>query len=256
MLSTARVTLPGTQEARRRPAWIPTLAAMLVFVLCITAGNWQHRRMHEKEALLAQLRAAAAAPAAPLPDHVEDWQTWRFRTVLLTGEFDARHQILVDNKVHDGRIGFGVVAPLTLQDGRVVLVDRGWIALGASRANLPQPAVPAGLVTVRGQLDLPSRGYLRLGSEDARPSGPLWQHLDPDRFAQATGLPVLPIVVHAEDAGTGGLVPDLAIPDTGVEKHVGYMLQWYAFAVMTAGLWGWFTLRPRLRARMAPGPDG
>ncbi len=229
---------------------------MLAFVVCIGAGNWQHRRMHEKEALRSQLRAAAAAPAAQLPADVKDWRTWRFRTVLLTGEFDARHQILVDNKVNDGRIGFGVVAPLTLQDGRVVLVDRGWIALGASRANLPQPAVPAGLVTFRGQLDLPSRGYLRLGSEDARPSGPLWQHLDPDRFAQATGLPVLPIVVHAEDAGTGGLVPDLAIPDTGVEKHVGYMLQWYAFAVMTAGLWGWFTLRPRLRARMAPGPDG
>ena len=207
--------------------------------------------MLEKEALAAQFKVAAAAPAAPLPRDVKDWQTWRFRTVLVTGEFDARHQILVDNKVHDGRVGFGVVAPLTLQDGRVVLVDRGWIAMSGSRANLPQPAVPAGVVTIRGQIDLPSRGYLRLGDDDARPSGPLWQHLDPEGFQRATGLTVLPIVVHAEDAATRGLVPDPAVPDTGVGKHVGYMLQWYTFAAMAAGLWAWFTLRPRLRARMA-----
>jgi surfeit locus 1 family protein len=251
-LSTAGVAVPDARGARRRPAWIPTLAAALAIVVCVTAGNWQHRRMHEKEALAAQLQAAAVAPAAPLPVGVKDWQPWRFRTVLLTGEFDARHQILLDNKVHDGRVGFDVIAPLALQDGRVVLVDRGWIAAGASRANLPQPAVPAGVLTIRGQVDVPSHGYLRLGSDEAAPSGMLWQHLDPARYAQATGLSVLPIVVHAEDvASTAGLIPDPATPDTGVAKHVGYMVQWYTFAAMTAGLWAWFTLRPRVRGRMA-----
>jgi len=202
------------------------------------------------------LRAAAAAPPVLLPAGVEDWLPWRFRTVLLTGEFDGRHQILIDNKVRDGRVGFAAVAPLVLRDGRVVLVDRGWIAMGASRAQLPQPAVPTGLVTVRGQVDLPSRGYLRLS--DAPPSsGVLWQHLDPQRFAEATGLSVLPIIVHAEDAPRNdGLIPELAVPDTGIEMHVGYMLQWYTFAAMAAALWAWFTLRPRLRKGAKDLPRG
>ena len=45
---------------------------------------------------------------------VADWNSWRFRTVTLTGEFDARHQILIDNAQHGGRVGFDVVTPFAL----------------------------------------------------------------------------------------------------------------------------------------------
>lgn len=234
---------------RRRPAWIPTVAAFLTIAICVTAGNWQHRRMLEKEALQAQITAAAAAPAVPLPAGVTDWRAWRFRTVTLTGEFDARHQILIDNRVHAGRVGFAVVTPIKLADGRAVLVDRGFIAGGATRAVLPEAGVPQGVVTLRGRVAIPATGYLELGDSVA-PDGPLWQHVDPQRFARATGVAVLPIVVEAVAApGNEGLLHETALPDTGIGKHVGYMLQWYMFAVMAAGLWLWFTVRPRLVRR-------
>ena len=61
----------------RRPAWIPTAAAFATVALCITAGNWQHRRMLEKEALQeAMARAAQLAPVA-FPQGVRDWGAWR-----------------------------------------------------------------------------------------------------------------------------------------------------------------------------------
>jgi len=245
--STAPAPAAVAPESRRRPAWVPTLAAIVTVALCLTAGNWQHRRMEEKEALEAQLRSAAAAAPVALPV-VDDWQPWRFRTVLLHGRFDAARQFLVDNKVHEGRVGFVVVAPLVVEDGRVVLVDRGFVPLGESRAHLPDPSVPAGAVAVRGQIDLPARAYF--AADTPAPNGRLWQHLDPARFAEVTGVRVLPIVVHALDAPRDGdLVPDAVVPDTGAAKHLGYMLQWYTFAAVAAGLWLWFTLRPRWRAR-------
>lgn len=228
---------------RRRPAWIPTLAAFAATVLFVLAGNWQHRRMNEKEALQAQFRAAAAAVPVPLPDGV-DWRTWRFRSVIVTGRFDGVRQILIDNKVHDGTAGFDVVTPLTLDDARVVLVDRGWTPVGRTRATLPDIPPPRGIVTIHGRVDIPGREYLELGDRSA-PAGPLWEHLDPERFAAATGLAVLPIVVLAQDAPGGDkLVRDRGLPDAGIEKHLSYMLQWYTFAAMAAGLWLWFTLRP------------
>src|SRR5690348_3507707 len=111
----------------RRPKWLPTVAAFVVAALCIVAGNWQHRRMLEKEALQASItRAAAAAPVA-LPAGVDDWNAWRFHRVTATGQYDAAHQILIDNKVHDGVVGFDVVTPLRMSDGRAVLVDRGFV---------------------------------------------------------------------------------------------------------------------------------
>ena len=234
----------------RRPKWLPTVAAFVVAALCIVAGNWQHRRMLEKEALQASItRAAAAAPVA-LPARVDDWNAWRFHRVTATGEYDAAHQILIDNKVHAGVVGFDVVTPLRMSDGRAVLVDRGFVPVGRSRATLPQPAPPTGIVTVDGRLDVPPARYFELGDGSA-PSGPLWEHLDPARYAKATGIGVLPIVVDATHAGGGeGLVQDFPLPDTGIDRHLSYMVQWYTFAVMAIGLWAWFAVvRPRLARR-------
>src|SRR5215472_12931909 len=117
-----------------RPRTIPTLAAVAFIALTIALGNWQRHRAAEKDALAAQFAAAAREPALELPSVDEEALALRFRSVKATGEYDAKQQILIDNKVRAGRPGFDVVAPLKLEgSGRYVLVDRGWIAQGASR---------------------------------------------------------------------------------------------------------------------------
>ena len=74
----------AAERRRRRPAWVPTIAAFATIALCLTAASWQHRRMLEKEALQQEISAAATAPALPLPPGATDWSRWRFRTVTLT----------------------------------------------------------------------------------------------------------------------------------------------------------------------------
>jgi surfeit locus 1 family protein len=238
-----------SNDGRRKPAWIPTVATVAAIVLFVLAGNWQHRRMLQKEALRAQIDTAAAAAPVPLPSGIADWRDWRFRHVVVTGTFDAEHQILIDNEVRAGRAGYDVVTPMRLADDRVVLVVRGWVAMGPTRAELPSFPPPAGVVSLRGRIDIPPKHYFELGDGDV-PTGPLWEHLDPQRFGAATELPVLPIVVEAIDGPGGeGLARQWPRPDFGIEMHLGYMLQWYTFAAMAAGLWFWFSLRPWLRGR-------
>ena len=195
---------------------MPTLAAIAGIALFIVAGNWQRDRMEQKLALRAQFDAAMAAPPVTLPD-LRDWTPWRYRQVVVTGIYDAGRQILIDNKMHDGRSGYQVITPLTLADGRVVLVNRGWVAGGATRAELPKATPPAGIVSVRGRINIPAPGYVEL-THDA-PAGPVWQNLDPQRFAQATGVRVLPIVVEQTAGGDGAdtLVRDWSAPDLGVD---------------------------------------
>jgi surfeit locus 1 family protein len=224
---------------RFRPRALPTIAAAIAVVVFATAGDWQGRRMREKEALRAQLDAAAKeAPVAfaSLPRDA-DWAALRYRPVTATGEYDARRQVLVDNRVHEGRAGYHVVTPLAIPDGRIVLVNRGWTPVGASRAELPRVAPPAGSVTVVGRLALPSTGFVELAQGQA--SGPVWQNLDPARFAAATGVAVVPAMIEATapPAPDDGLVRDWPAPDFGVEKHRIYMLQWYAFAALAIVLW-------------------
>jgi surfeit locus 1 family protein len=232
---------PGASPITRRrfrPRLLPTLVTFAAVAAFVTAGNWQHARMRTKEVLAAAYDAASRAAPTPLPDVGAggDWARERFRRVSVAGEFDSGHQIHVDNKINAGRVGYDVVTPLRLADGRIVLVDRGWIAAGPSRAVLPEAPPPSGEVTVEGRINLAER-YLELGSTGG--SGPLWQNLDPSRFAAATGLNVLPVYIEqtAPPKAGDGLLRSWPRPDFGVEKHRIYMLQWYAFAIVAVVLW-------------------
>ena len=216
---------------------LPTLAALGAVVVFVSAGNWQRDRMLQKDAWGARVDAAQAAPAAELPA-AADWNEWRFRSVEARGTFDAARQFLVDNKVHHGRAGYHVVTPLRLADGRAVLVDRGWVAAGATRADVPVVPVPPGEALVRGRLNIPPADYVELAR--TTPQQGVWQNLDPARFALATGLAVLPVVIEAIDGAGEGLAREWPRPDSGATKHRIYMLQWYAFAALAAGLWAWF----------------
>ena len=225
---------------------LPTFATLVAVALFVTAGNWQRARFDAKEALRAQIDAASAALPVALPIDVDDWNAWRFHPVIATGTFDPKHQILIDNRVHEGSVGFDVVTPLELDDGRLVLVDRGFVAGGPTREILPAVPPSEGVVAVQGRVNLPADHYFELGRD--APKGALWQHLDPRRFADATGLSVLPIVIEATAPTPGDekLVRDWPAPDLGIERHRIYMVQWYAFAALALGLWAWFVLRPRL----------
>jgi len=250
-LSTADEGRPAVLPARRfRPRLVLTLAAIAAVATCVAAGNWQRDRMHAKESLRRQYDAAAtAAPVAlaSLPA-ATDWPSLRYRPVVATGTYLADRQIFIDNKVAAGRAGFHVVTPLSLADGRVVLVNRGWIAQKSSRATLPE-APPPGAATVQGRIAIPAAGYLELKPESA--SGSIRQNLDPTRFAAATGLAVLPAVIEATVAPVpdDGLLRDWPAPDFGIEKHRIYMLQWYALAALAAGLWLFSFARRWRRAR-------
>jgi surfeit locus 1 family protein len=230
----------------RRSRVVPALATFVAIAVFVTAGNWQRDRMHQKQALAEQLAAAAAAPAQPLPGSETDWSGWRYRVVELTGRFDAGRQILIDNRVHAGRTGYHVVTPLLLDGGRSVLVNRGFVAAGVTRGDRPAAPPPEGTVRVQGRINPSPARYLELGGSG--PAGNVWQNLDPMRFAEHTGLPVLPIVVEQLDGPADGLLRDWPRPDAGIDKHRIYMMQWYAFAILAFGLWAGFTFLPR-RAR-------
>ena len=121
---------------------------------------------------------------------------FRFRAVRAQGVYDATHQLLIDNRVHEGRVGFEVVAPLKLGEGPgYVLVDRGWVAQGPSRARVAASAAAceepssstAGSICRRAR-------YLELGTDSN--AGPIRENLDIARIAASSGLSLLPFIVE------------------------------------------------------------
>ena len=98
-----------------RGPWVrvlPTVLAAVAVTVFVLAGNWQRERLVQKEAQREQLAAAVTMPPVALPRDVGSWPAWRYRKVELTGRYDATRQILLDNRVHAGRVGYHVVTPV------------------------------------------------------------------------------------------------------------------------------------------------
>ena len=151
--------------------------------------------------------------------------------MIARGEYDARAQILIDNKVHAGqrRVRCGRAAP-----GWPVAALCWSIAAGRrgrDGALVSAGAAAAGLVNIAGRLNVPAGRYLELRTEHVagrvgRTSTGALSQRDRDRGAavviEQTVAPVPP----------DGLVRDWAAPDFGIEGHHGYMIQWYALAAL------------------------
>lgn len=219
---------------------LPLVAGLALALLTLQLGNWQLRRAQEKTELQAvQVERAAHGALAWRADAAvpAEWQP-----VRLVGRWQAEAGFYLDNRTHGGRAGYHVFTPLRLADGSgVVLVNRGWIAAGADRMQLPQVDTTAAEVAVSGVVRFPGPAPFNLSAELAQ--GRVWQRLDLPAYRRASGLAVVGWTVQQTSAATDGLVRDWPRPDTGVDRHRGYALQWYAFAAMAAGLSGWYAWR-------------
>jgi surfeit locus 1 family protein len=128
-----------------------------------------------------------------------------------------------------------VMTPLKIDGGDLcILVDRGWVAAGSSRAVLPQVGTPPGEQMLEGIAVRPPR-FFEFGN--ATPAGPVWQNVTIERFQAATGLALQPFLMRQTSAAADGLTHIDERPDTGVNMHRGYAFQWFTFATLVVILY-------------------
>jgi len=219
-----------------RPGVAPGIAAAVFVALAISLGNWQARRAEEKLELGRRLDEGAKGPLLSVSSARLDASALERRRVSARGRFDARAVLLLDNKVLHGTAGYHVLTPLKLEGGGDlhVLVNRGWIAAG-ERSRLPAVPTPEAVQTIEGIAVTPSRRFLELAPEAA--SGPLRQNLVLEREEKRLGLGLQPFVIEQTSDASDGLAREWERPDTGVDRHRSYALQWYSFAALAAVLY-------------------
>ena len=228
--------------------WKLSLMLLLLLPLCLRLGIWQLDREEEKLALQQTWEARQRELPAPLQQlaGVDDLQ---YRQVTFTGRFDNEHVFLLDNRIHEGRVGFEVVQAVVTADGFQVFVNRGWIAAGVDRRQLPQPPAVDGEVQLRGAVYVPVGEPLLLGDIAPGPEWPkLLQTLDIAELAQLSGLPadagLFPYSVRLAETSPGVLERNWSVISTTPEKHRGYAVQWFAMATAVLLLYLYYSTRP------------
>lgn len=216
------------------PALIPSLAFAGVLSVLLTLGNWQLDRAKEKQALVDDKQARQAAAPLRLGEAVVDPLLDRFRPAEVRGHYVQGQQWLLDNRLYRGQPGYHVFSQFEMQHGGKVLINRGWVSVGESRAFLPLLPLPEGDFVLTGHLDSPASVGLVLGEVPlaSLEDRVLVQTLDIAALGQARDLPLQPLALVIDEGMPGGLQFDWQpVENISPEKHLGYAVQWFAMAL-------------------------
>ncbi|MDH5409092.1 MAG: SURF1 family protein, partial [Gammaproteobacteria bacterium] len=158
-----------------------------------------------------------------------------YRRVYVRGVFDQKHQILVDNKVHKGQVGYYVITPLRMNNSnKYVLINRGWIAAKLYRHELPDIDVTTKLVTIHGRLVKPRRDIFMISDKNREsmdwPARMQW--LDLKEIENATKWDFYQHAVLMDADAPHGYVREWGKTKLDPDKNTSYAAQWFSFAAL------------------------
>lgn len=223
-----------------RPKWL--LFHLVVIggvVLMVNLGFWQLRRLDERRQFNREVETRIDQPVAPLDDVLgpeTDPSTVEWRPVSATGTYLNGEDVVVVNRSQGGQVGDLLVTPLELDDGRLLLVERGFVPIDTP---VPPPP-PSGPVAVVGRLR-PSQQRRTGGlSDPAEGDLTIVQRIDLPRLAEQLPGPLVPVwieLVSSEPPEAGPIPTPVNAPELGERNHLSYAVQWFIFATCVAAGW-------------------
>jgi surfeit locus 1 family protein len=211
---------------------MPFIAALLAVALGVSLGQWQMRRAAQKEAIEIKFAERAKAPPLVLSASAPGIDEIEYRRIIVKGEFARGWPIYLDNRPYKGVAGFYLLMPLKIAGSNLhIMVARGWTPRNPeNRTRLPTITTPAEIIEVQGVVRRNPGVILQLGSAESLRPGAIVQNLDLTAFEQASKLVMQPFVLEQSGDTHDGLVRDWPRPSTGIDRHLGYAVQWYALA--------------------------
>ena len=223
-----------------RPKWIAThLLVISLVVVMVNLGKWQLHRHHERKDFNATLVQRFDAPIRPLEELLQSAkpEDIEWMPTAVTGTYLQGEDISLVNVSQNGMAGYDVITPMLLSDGKVVLINRGFLPLSSTF-----PAAPVGEVSLLGRVRASSERRTGEVSDPAIGELSEVQRIDIDRIQKQIEGDLLPVYVQLlkstpTEAPTLSTIAD---PDFSNGPHLSYTVQWFFFSLCAVG--GWIVL--------------
>jgi surfeit locus 1 family protein len=202
---------------------------IIVFILL---GFWQIERAGFKASLIQEFDLEQAKAPKPISSSSSQWSR-----VYIEGFYDPSQQVLIDNQINNGKVGYKIYTPFYYGQDQAILVDRGWISQGKTRNDLPNVDFKASKLRIIGSLIMPEKEVLA-GDELLTNEWPLVsQTKSPNIIQEAYEKQFLNMVLILDPGSLFmnkhvALTPFVITPT----KHYGYALQWFTMSLVLAGM--------------------
>ena len=228
-----------------------TLATLVAIAGLVSLGRWQLHRADEKRALYDAFAQGSRGTRGILTLETDTPALPRYQPVRATGSYDPGRQVLIDNISNaEDQAGYYVITPFELAGGGWVLVNRGWVTLGASRTDKPKIDVSPDVREIHGRTDNLPRAGIQMGDRTAlAPPYPVVANfptraeiaglLHENRWSDAAQVIVL------DAAEPDGYLREWRPPGFPPMRHIAYALQWFGLAAALAVIYVVTNLRSK-----------
>tara|TARA_S200000501_G_C20704638_1_gene691185 strand:+ start:19 stop:714 length:696 start_codon:yes stop_codon:yes gene_type:complete len=133
-----------------------TIFYIFFAIVFVFLGFWQINRGNEKAEIIEAFEIQQTMQAVEFSANSKKWER-----VYINGELDAERLIFIDNIIYKGILGFKVVAPVSIEDSKIILVDFGWIKQPQSRDEVSFLNISKNKnISVSGVLEAPEMGLI------------------------------------------------------------------------------------------------
>ena len=246
------MTKQADQKISTKSRWVLFAASLLVLALLVALGTWQVERLQWKENLIATINERVVSEPRSFAAIKAQWSEAgdvEYWPVHMEGRFhhDGERHFFA---TYRGRTGYFIYTPFELDDGRFVLVNRGFVPFEIKDASLR----PDGQVQGRQSIVGLARNRLENKPSSLVPDNDIAKNIfywkDLAAMVETSGVGTLaqyePFFVDANDAPNPGGLPVGGVTLIDMpNNHLQYAVTWYGLALALAGVLGFWWHRQR-----------
>ena len=212
----------------------PSIVSAIVFLILLSFGTWQIKRLFWKEALIE--RYLLQSQSNPIKDQTQlkDNNVDEFKSIEIQGSFLHNNEIYITGKTFEGNAGFHVITPFKLKNNTVILVNRGWVSEGYRDQEKRKFSLAEGQILIKGIIRYPQKKGYFVPENDGKNG--FWFTIKPNEIINFLNLTSNKVIkTYYIDALRQGEKLTLPIGVTGKPKlrnqHLSYAVTWYGLAL-------------------------
>ncbi|CUS47592.1 MAG: surfeit locus 1 family protein [Idiomarinaceae bacterium HL-53] len=233
----------GSSQFKLNP--IALVLTLLAIALMIKLGFWQIDRGQEKAEIITQNQEANERGLQPITNTlIPELAERSDQLVTWQGKVTNLPYFLIENQIHEGQVGYHVIAMVTLNNSQQVIpVNFGWVAAAADRSINPElPNISDQLTSFEGRSYIPSEPFMLQAQAPAFQEGAAFVRLQYPELKViqdylANFMPrenVAPFIVRLAPEEGMEWVREWPIVVMTPHKHYAYAAQWFSLALAAA----------------------
>ena len=218
-----------------RPKLVPTLFVIPALILLFSLSFWQFQRLNWKQEIIRKIEIQSQLEAIELPQDL-DLVKMLYRNVIVKGEFLHQDEVHIygGSRKFKGEVGYYILTPLLLSNGKIIMVNRGWIPDNLKdSATRPQTLIK-GQVEIIGAIMENEEKVLYI--HDNQPEYNLWFYINLNEMGSFLKIPekdfIASFYILAQENKDSNILPYGRDLELNVRNHhLGYALTWFFSAI-------------------------